>query len=161
MPGGPPVNPLGATATSVGTRTPEFLGVVYSNLGEVYIHTGKIHEAQAAFDAAAKYLPAQAALFRRNETILFFQAGNYDAQFDAAQKAIALDPGQAILYYFKGQALVSKAAIDPVTQKLVLPPGCAEAYTKFLQLDPTNEFATDARNILTAAGLPTPASRKK
>jgi len=66
-------------------------------------------------------------LYRRNETITFFQASNSDAQFAAAEKAIALDPTRAALYYFKAQALVSKATIDPKTQKMVLAPGCAEA----------------------------------
>ena len=151
----------GAVVTKAGTRTPEFLGVAYSSLGEIYARTGRIPEARAAFDAAASAFPAQAALFRRNETIFFFQEGISDAQLDAAQKGIVLDPGQAIFYYFKGQALVSKATIDPNTQKLVLPPDCAQAYSKYLELEPTGEFADDARNILTAAGLPIPANRKK
>ena len=163
--GAPPstlgVNPYGGTVTKAGTRTPEFLGVAYSSLGEIYARTDRIPEALAAFDAAASAFPAQAALFRRNETIFFFQAGNADAQLDAAQKAIALDPVQALPYYFKGQALVSKATIDPNTQKLVLPPGCAVAYSKYLELEPAGEFADDARNILTAAGLPIPVNRKK
>ncbi|MGD0097827.1 MAG: tetratricopeptide repeat protein [Terracidiphilus sp.] len=157
----PTVNPFGATVTGVGTRSPDFLAVAYSNLGEIYARTGRISDAQAAFDAAVKYSPSQAVLFRRNEAIFFFQAGKEDAQLDAAQKAIALDPGQAIFYYFKGQALVSKATVDPATQKIILPPECAEALIKYMQLEPNGQFVADARNILSSAGVPIPANRKK
>jgi hypothetical protein len=53
----------------------------------------------------------------------------------AAEKAIAVDPKRAMLYYFKAQALTSKAAIDSQTQKLVLPRGCVEAYRKYPELE--------------------------
>ena len=146
-------NNVGHSINSGQKRPPELQGTCYASLGEVYIRQGKIAEAQAAFDSAAKVYPAEAAHYRRNETILFFQVGNADAQLDAAEKAIALDPGRAILYYFKGQALAGKAAIDPKTQKMVLPSGCAEAYQKYLELDPTGQFSADAKGILTAAGI--------
>jgi tetratricopeptide (TPR) repeat protein len=123
-----------------------------SSLGEVYVRTNRPTEAQAAFDAAAQANPAQAAFYLRNETIFFFQVGNADAQLKAAEKAIAADPSVAVPYYFKGQALVSKATMDPATQKMVLTPGCADAYQKYLQLDPNGSYSADAKAILTSAG---------
>lgn len=143
----------GGTVTNGEDRSPEIQGVAWSSLGQIYALTNRPADAQAAFDNAVKIYPREAALYRGNETIFFFQAGNSAAQFDAAQKAIALDPSRAILYYFKGQAMVSNATVDPRTQKTVLPPGCAEAYEKYLQLDPKGQFANDARGILTAAGI--------
>jgi tetratricopeptide (TPR) repeat protein len=146
-------NNVGHTVNTGQKRPPELLGPTYASLGEVYIREGKISEGQAAFDSAVKSYPADAAHYRRNETILFFQLRNAEAQLDAAEKAIALDPSRAILYYFKGQALVGKASIDPKTQKMVLPSGCAEAYQKYLELEPTGPFSADAKGVLTAAGV--------
>jgi tetratricopeptide (TPR) repeat protein len=157
----PVVSPFGTNATLVGSRTPDFYGVAYSSLGEIYARTGRVAEAQAAFDAAAKAMPAQAARFRRNETVFFDLGGFADAELDAAQKAIAADPGQAILYYFKGHALVSKATIDPQTQKMLLPPGCGEAFQKYLELDPNGQFASDAVTLLNAAGVPVKGKNRK
>ena len=56
------------------------------------------------------------------------------------------------MYYFKGQALVAKATVDPKTQKMILPPGCAEAYQKYLSLDPKGPYSADAKAILSAVG---------
>jgi tetratricopeptide (TPR) repeat protein len=153
-------NNVGHTINTGQKRPPELLGASYASLGEVYIREGKIAEAQAAFDLAVKDYPADAAHYRRNETILFFQVGNADAQLDAAEKAIALDPARAILYYFKAQALVGKATIDPKTQKMILPAGCVEAYQKYLDLEPGGEFSADAKGVLTAAGIPLKAAKK-
>ena len=153
-------NNVGHTVSNAQKRPPELLGPSYASLGEVYIREGKIAEAQAAFDTAVRDYPAEAAHYRRNETILFFQIGNADAQLDAAEKAIALDPARAILYYFKAQSLVGKATIDTKTQKMALPPGCAEAYQKYLELEPDGEFSADAKGVLTAAGVPLKPSRK-
>jgi tetratricopeptide (TPR) repeat protein len=141
--------------------TPEIQGVAYSSLGEIYARTGRITEAEAAFDTAVKVFPSDAALYLRNETILFVQVGNTDAQLRAVEKAITVDPGRAILYYFKGQALVPKATVDPQTHKMILPPGCAEAYQKYLELEPRGQFAYDARGLLTTAGLPLKVKSKK
>ncbi|HMD77534.1 MAG TPA: tetratricopeptide repeat protein [Terracidiphilus sp.] len=141
--------------------TPEIQGVAYSSLGEIYARTGRIAEAEAAFDTAVKAFPSDAALYLRNETILFVQVGNTDAQLAAVEKAIAVDPGRAILYYFKGQALVPKATVDPQTHKMILPPGCAEAYQKYLELEPHGQFANDAKGLLTTAGLPLKVKGKK
>ncbi len=144
-------NTMGGTVNSGQERPPAVLGAANAGLGEIYIHHGKVKEAQAAFDTAAQANPEQAALYRGNEAIFFFQAGNADAQLEAAEKAIAVDPKRAMLYYFKAQALTSKATIDPQTQKLVLPPGCVEAYRKYLELEPNGQFAADAKAVLAAA----------
>lgn len=132
-------------------RTPEVQGIAWSNLGEIYIHANKPADAQSAFDRAARIDPKNAALYRNNETILFFQAGDGAAQVDAADKAIALDPTHARLYYFRAQGLLNQATVDPTSHKVVLPPGCAEAYRKYLEMRPSGQFANDAKTILAAA----------
>jgi tetratricopeptide (TPR) repeat protein len=121
-------------------------------LGEVYANTNKIPDATAAYDNAAKLQPANAAMFYTNETIVLSRAGQTDATIAAADKAIASDPNKAIAYYLKGQALISKATVDPKTQKIVAPPGTADAYNKYLELAPNGPMAPEAKAVLTEIG---------
>ncbi len=131
---------------------PAIQGMANAGMGEAYARTGKVAEANAAYDAAVKANPAQGSFYLRNEAVIFFQQGNQDAQVAAADEAIKLDPNDALLYYLKGQGLVSKATIDPKTNRIVLPPDCAEAYQKYLELAPTGPYAADAKGILDQAG---------
>ncbi len=142
------------SADSKQQRQPDVLGTAYASLGEIYIHEGKFAEAQAAFDQAAQSNPAREGAYRESEAIFFYQVGNTDAQLAAAEKANAADPTRAKPYFFKAQALVSKATIDPQTQKMVLPSGCADAFRKYLQLEPKGQFAADAQAILATAAPP-------
>ena len=68
-------------------RTP-VIGMAEAGLGEVYARTGKVPDANAAYDAAAKADPADAALHLRNEAVIFFQENNSAAQIAAADEAI-------------------------------------------------------------------------
>ncbi len=141
---------------------PEVQGLAQSGLGEALAREGKTDEATAAFDAAAKINPPQAEFYLKNETVIFFQQGNAAAQATAADKAIAADtnsddPNLAVVYYLKGQALVGNATMapdpkNPKLQIIVLPPGCAEAYQKYLELAPNGPYSTDAKGILAQAG---------
>lgn len=130
-----------------------------SGLGEIYARTGKVPEANAAFDAAAKADPANAALYLRNQAIIFFQEGNLQAQVAAADDAIKSDPNPndpnlAIDYYIKGQGLIQNATVDPKNPaKIILPPDCAAAYQKYLDLAPNGQFAQEVTGILTQGGL--------
>ena len=127
---------------------PELIGGAYAGLGEVDARTGKVDDAAGAYDEAVKANPPKAGFYYGNEAIIFSQIGNTDAQGAAADKAIAADPKNPIPYYLKGQALIPKATEDPKTHKIVLPPGCAEAYEKYLDLAPEGQFANDVKSIL-------------
>jgi len=134
------------------------IGQAQAGLGEIYARTGKVPEANAAFDAAAKADPTVAPLYLKNQAIIFFQEGNASAQAAAADEAIKADPNPndpnlAILYYIKGQGLIMNATVDPKTKLYILPPGCAEAYQKYLQLAPKGQFAADVTGILLQAGI--------
>jgi len=131
---------------------PDVLGSIESGLGECYARTGKVTEANAAFDAAVKDDPTRASFYLRNEAVIFFQENNTTAEVAAADEAIKVAPDMAILYYIKGQGLVANATIDPKTQRIVLPPECTEAYKKYLQLDPNGPFAAEVSGILQQAG---------
>jgi tetratricopeptide (TPR) repeat protein len=127
---------------------PQVLGLANSGLGEVYARTGKIQEANDAYDNAAKVNPTQAGFYLKNEAVIFFQTNQPDAQVAAADKAIAADPTSPVLYYLKGNGLVQKTTMDAKTNKLVAPPGCLEAYQKYLQLAPDGPYATEVKGIL-------------
>ncbi len=131
---------------------PAIEGMANAGLGEIYARSGKVPEANAAYDAAAKANPTSAGTYLRNQAVIFFQAGNADAQVAAAEMALKNDPNDALVYYLKGQGLVSKATVDPKTQRIVLPEGCAEAYQKYLDLAPTGPYAAEVQAILAQAG---------
>jgi hypothetical protein len=153
---------------------PEVIGEAQSGLGEVYALTLMVDDANSAFAAAAKADPSNASRYLRNQAIIFYNARNFPAQIDAADIAIKADPdradpNQALLYFIKAQGLAEDARVDPETNKLVLPPGCADAYRKYLELAPTGPHAAlvtaflqrtveDASTPSSAAATPTPAS---
>ncbi|MGD0348337.1 MAG: hypothetical protein ABSA85_16360 [Terracidiphilus sp.] len=131
------------------------IGQAQSGLGEIYARTGKVPEANAAFDAAAKADPTLASLYLKNQAIIFFQVGNSAAQAAAADEAIKQDPNPndptlAILYYIKGQGLIMNATVD-AKGHYVLPPDCTAAYKKYLELAPKGQFAQDVAGILQQA----------
>jgi tetratricopeptide (TPR) repeat protein len=129
--------------------SPEVQGAANNALGEAYAKTNKISDATAAYEAAAKIEPANAGMYYGNETIVLSQSGApTEAVVAAADKAIAVDPKKPVPYYLKGQALITKATIDPKTQKIVAPPGTEEAYEKYLDLAPNGPMANDARDVL-------------
>jgi tetratricopeptide (TPR) repeat protein len=146
-------NALGGSGEVVSTtnNASDVRGSSYASLGEIYAHEGKIDQAKDAFDKAVSLNPPQAEQYRHNETVVFFDTGHADEQLVAADQAIALDSTRAANYYFKAQALATKATVDPKTQKMVLPPGCLEAYQKYLQLDPKGAYSADAKSIVAAA----------
>ncbi len=131
---------------------PEVEGSANNALGEVYANLQKVPEASAAYDAAAKVNPAGAGMYYTNEAIIISRLNQPDGTAAAADKAIAADPTKPIAYYLKGQALINKASVDPKTQKIVAPPGCAEAYQKYLELAPDGQFAAEAKSVLAEMG---------
>jgi tetratricopeptide (TPR) repeat protein len=131
---------------------PEIQAADDNAMGEVYANTNKPADAATSYDAAAKLQPANAGMFYTNETIVLSRTGQTDATIAAADKAIAADPTRPIPYYLKGQALISKATVDPKTQKIVAPPGTAEAYNKYLELAPNGPMAPEAKSILAEIG---------
>jgi tetratricopeptide (TPR) repeat protein len=131
---------------------PDVEASAYDTLGEILASQGKVPDSSAAYDSAAKLDPKNAGMYYGNEAIMMDRAGDIDATVAAADKAIAADPNKAIPYYLKGKALINKATVDPKTQKIVAPPGCAEAYQKYLELAPDGQFANDAKAILAEMG---------
>ena len=123
----------------------------YNQLGNVLTALGKTDDATAAFDSAAKADPTKAGMYYKNEAAVLYNAGQMDAAAAAADKAIAVDPNAADAYYIKGQALVTHSAPD-ATGKLTAPPGCVDAYQKFLSLAPNDPKAPQVKEVLASLG---------
>jgi tetratricopeptide (TPR) repeat protein len=138
---------LGAAAKK---PNPELIGGADAALGEAYARGGKAADAPAQYDEAAKINPSKAGFYYLNETVVYFNTGNADLQAASADKAIAADPSNPLPSYLKGQALAGKITVDPKTGAYIVPPGCAEAYNKYLQLAPTGQYAADVKALLAA-----------
>ncbi|QHN05550.1 carboxypeptidase regulatory-like domain-containing protein [Granulicella sp. WH15] len=132
----------------------------YNQLGQALGRSGKTKESGEAYDNAAKADPAGAGKYLYNEAATLFNAGDMDGAAAAADKAIAADPKRPDIYYIKGQSLVSKATVDPKTQKIVAPPGCIEAYQTYLQLAPDGPHAADVKQVLDGFGAKIESSYK-
>jgi tetratricopeptide (TPR) repeat protein len=145
---------------------PEVQGAAHAGLGEIYARTGKIPEANAAYDAAAKVYPTNAGVYFKNEAVIFYQTQKPDAQTAqaaqaaAADEAIKADPNMALAYYLKGNGLIANTTMDAKTQKLVAPPGCMEAYQKYLELAPDGPYAAEVKGILDSFGQKISSSYK-
>jgi len=131
---------------------PETAAAAQNQMGQALAKSGDAKGASDAYDAAAKTEPAKAGMYLFNEAATLFNAGKTEDAAMAADKAIAADPKRADAYYIKGQALISKASVDPKTQKITAPPGCVEAYQQYLELAPTGARAEEVKAILTGIG---------
>jgi tetratricopeptide (TPR) repeat protein len=131
----------------------ELTATVDNQLGQALGKTGKTKEASAAYEAAAAADKPKAGMYYFNEAATLFNAGDGDDAAVAADKAIAADPAKADAYYIKGQALIQKASVDKAG-KITAPPGCVEAYQKYLELVPTGPRAEEVKGILQGIGEP-------
>ena len=131
---------------------PEVIATVYNELGNTLSRLGKLPEATAAYDKAVTTEPKSAGTYYANEAAVFFNAHQDEPAIAAADKAIAADPTKPLPYYIKGQELLTKATIDPKTQKIVAPPGCVDSYQKYLELAPDGPQAPAVRDALAALG---------
>lgn len=121
-----------------------------SQMGQAYARLNKPKDAAAAYDKAAQLEPAKAGIYYMNEAATLTNAGDTVGAGAAADKAIAADPTKADAYYVKGQSLIGQATLDPKSQKMVPPPGCLEAYEKYLDLAPNGKYAADVKSIIGA-----------
>jgi tetratricopeptide (TPR) repeat protein len=124
----------------------------YNQMGNCLAKAGKLDDASAAFESAVKLQPASAGVYYNNEAAVLFNANQMDGALAAADKAIAADPNRPDPYFIKGQVLIAKTTLDPKTNKLIAPPGCAEAYQKYLELAPDGPQAPTVREVLTSLG---------
>jgi tetratricopeptide (TPR) repeat protein len=142
-----------------GKPNPTAQAFANAGLGEIYARTGKPSDAAKAFDVAVQLDPSHAALFLKNEALAFLQTGDAEAQVAAADKAIKADPRDALAYYVKANGLLKKSGVDLAAKHYDLPPGCAEAYQKYLSLAPSGPYAAEAQAVLRRSQKGTTAAK--
>jgi tetratricopeptide (TPR) repeat protein len=125
-------------------------GSYYNNMGDAAARSGDTQTALQAYLSAASTDPANAAQYYYNEGAVLTNTGKVEEAIQAFDKAIQSDPTKADAYYWKGVNLLGKATIKG--DKMEAPPGTAEAFNKYLELQPTGPFAEPARQMLESIG---------
>jgi tetratricopeptide (TPR) repeat protein len=128
----------------------QMLGAYYNNLGDALGRSGDSEGAIAAFDKAAQINPASAGTYYFNLGAILTNSGQVDAAIEAFDKAIATDPKRADAYYWKGVNLIGKATLKG--NKMEAPSGTAEAFNKYLELQPTGPYAQASKDMLASIG---------
>jgi tetratricopeptide (TPR) repeat protein len=126
------------------------IAAYYNNLAEVYSKSNKIDDAVASYGKAAELDPTHASQYMFNTGAVRTIAGKVDAAIVAFDKVIAADPNKAAAYYWKGVNMIGKATLKG--EKMVAPEGTAEAFQKYLELEPTGTFAQPAKDMLASIG---------
>ena len=126
------------------------LGAYYNNLADAYGRSNKVDDAVKTFAMAAQADPNGAAGYMFNTGAVLTNAGKVDDAIGAFDKVIAADPNKADAYYWKGVNMIGKATLQG--NKMVAPPGTAEAFQKYLELQPTGTYADAAKQMLTSIG---------
>lgn len=141
------------TASEAAKKDPENnskLAAYYNNLAEVYAKSNKIDDAMANYTKAAQIDPPHAVMYLFNEGAILTNAGKVDEAIAAFDKVIAADPTKADAYYWKGVNMIGKATLKG--DKMVAPEGTAEAFRKYLELQPDGKLAQPAKDMLASIG---------
>jgi len=138
------------TATTKNPDATKQLSAYYNNLGDALAKSGKTDDAVKAYTQAAETDPASAAQSYFNMGAVMTNTGKLDEAIAAFDKSIAADPNRADSYYWKGVNLMGKATLKG--DKMVAPDGTSEAFNKYLELQPTGQFAEPAKQMLASIG---------
>ncbi len=128
------------------------LAAYYNNMADADARLGKIDDSVKAYTQAAQLNPDGAAAYYYNIGAVLTNAGKADEAIAAFDKCIAADPTKADAYYQKGVNLIGKATLQG--DKMVAPPGTAEAFQKYLSLQPAGTYADVAKQMLASIGAP-------
>jgi tetratricopeptide (TPR) repeat protein len=126
------------------------LAAYYNNLAEAYAKENKTDDAVKTYALAAQSDPTASAQYYFNTGAVLTNAGKVDDALVAFDKVIAADPNRADAYYWKGVNMIGKATLQG--DKMVAPPGTAEAFQKYLELQPTGTYADPAKQMLASIG---------
>jgi tetratricopeptide (TPR) repeat protein len=141
------------TASEPAQKDPENnlkMAAYYNNLAEVDAKSQKTDDSISNYNKAAQLDPAHAATYLFNEGAVLTNAGKVDDAIVAFDKVIAADPTKADAYYWKGVNLIGKATLKG--DKMVAPEGTAEAFQKYLELQPDGKLAQPAKDMLASIG---------
>jgi tetratricopeptide (TPR) repeat protein len=139
-----------AAANDKDPNAAKNLAAYYNNLAEAYAKSNKVDDAVKTYELAAQADPASAAQYYFNEGAVLTNAGKVDDALAAFNKVITADPNRADAYYWKGVNMIGKATLQG--DKMVAPPGTAESFQKYLELQPTGTYADAAKQMLASIG---------
>jgi tetratricopeptide (TPR) repeat protein len=141
------------SASETAQKDPENnlkMAAYYNNLAEVDAKSQKTDDSIANYNKASQLDPTHAATYLFNEGAVLTNAGKVDDAIVAFDKVIAADPTKADAYYWKGVNLIGKATLKG--DKMVAPDGTAEAFQKYLELQPDGKLAQPAKDMLASIG---------
>ena len=126
------------------------MAAYYNNLAETYSKANKVDDSVANYNKAAQLDPTHAGTYFFNEGAVLTNAGKVDDAIAAFDKVIAADPTKAAAYYWKGVNMIGKATLKG--DKMIAPDGTAEAFQKYLELEPEGKMAQPAKDMLASIG---------
>jgi tetratricopeptide (TPR) repeat protein len=147
-------------------------GAYHNNYGQALARNGKPKEALQEYTAAAQVDPPNAPMYffnagatLTNESMSERDAALRQKYIDEANaafdKAIQAKPDYAEAWFQKGLNLFANAKVDPKTNKITPPEGTADAFQKYLELEPQGKHAEEAKGIITSLGESVQTSYKK
>lgn len=139
-----------ATPDKDAAKQSASLAAYYNNLAEAYAKSNKVDDAVKTYAQAAQTDPTAAAQYYFNTGAVLTNAGKVDDAITAFDKVIAADPNRADAYYWKGVNMIGKATLKG--DKMDAPAGTAEAFQKYLELQPTGSYAEPAKQMLAQIG---------
>jgi tetratricopeptide (TPR) repeat protein len=139
------------TANDKDPNAAKNLAAYYNNLAEAYAKDNKVDDAVKTYALAAQADPTNAAQYYFNQGAVLTNSGKVDDALAAFDKVIAADPTRADAYYWKGVNMIGKATLSK-DGKMQAPPGTAEAFQKYLELQPTGGYADAAKQMLASIG---------
>jgi len=139
-----------AAANDKDPNASKNLAAYYNNLAEAYAKSNKVDDAVKTYELAAQADPGNAAQYYFNEGAVLTNSGKVDDALAAFNKVIGADPNRADAYYWKGVNMIGKATLQG--DKMVAPPGTAESFQKYLELQPTGTYADAAKQMLASIG---------
>ncbi len=136
-------------------------GGYHNNLGQAYLKLGRTDDAIKEYNTAAQLDPPNAAMYYYNLGAVLTNSGKVDEANQAFDKALTVNPNYADAYYWKGVNMLAKATLKG--DKMEAPPGTAENFNKYLELQPNGPHAEAAKQMLASIGakVETGYTRKK
>ena len=125
---------------------------VYIQIGNAYAAEKKYPEAEQALTKAAQLDPTMAGKAYFNMGANLVNAGHPEQASEFFKKSADAAPDNAESWYQLGSTLAMKGTVDPKSGQQTYPDGTAEAYQKYLQLQPNGPHATEATAMLQALG---------
>jgi len=119
----------------------------HNNYALALARAKKYDDAQGELNKAAQIDPASAGKYYYNLGAVLVNTGQMDPATAAFKKAVEADPNYADAQFQYATALSAKLTTTP-DGKVVAPPGMKEALEKYLELQPTGQFAEPAKSML-------------